>query len=124
MLFNGRRQSRDSVLLQDILHITKGAKLWMNSYTAAQFPGSVKNLYVDEAFLEMAEAGSFCFVEDADILPYAEKIEGFIIYRWNRDYPSDMKFPIEQFSDRWQHQESCEFPGSSHRCIAREVYLL
>ena len=33
MLFNHRRQSRDRVLVQRILEITRGHALWMNAYT-------------------------------------------------------------------------------------------
>ena len=40
MLFNHRRQSRDRVLVQRILEITRGHALWMNAYTAAAFTGN------------------------------------------------------------------------------------
>ena len=37
MLFNHRRQSRDRVLVQRILEITRGHAFWMSAYTAALF---------------------------------------------------------------------------------------
>ena len=44
-----------------------------------------------------------------------------MLYRWNRRYPSDLKFdlPLEGFTLR-QRQE---FAGYSHPKITEEVYL-
>ena len=63
-------------------------------------------------------------VEDADILPAAHRVTQLAIYRWNRHYPSDRRFPIEVFRDRWQLISRREFPGKSHETITLEVYAL
>ncbi len=122
MAFNNRRQSKDSALRADILTLTDG-KLWMNTYSAAQFE-EANTFYMDDDFLDKAAADDYCFVENADIAPYAERVSGVILYRWNRHYPSDRKFPMELFEDRWILESTFEFPGSSHETITREVYAL
>lgn len=123
MLFNKRRQSKDSNVRADMLELTREGKLWMNAYSAAQFEdGSM--LHVDEDFLRKAAPEDYCFVENADMLPYADGFSGVIAYRWNRAYPSDVKFPIDLFQNRWTLISSTEFAGSSHEKITREIYEL
>ena len=83
MMFNHRRQSQDRVLRKRILELTGGEKLWMNAYSKKQFEDS-SNICVSEEYLEHAETGEYCFVEDQDITPYAARIEKIILFRWNR----------------------------------------
>lgn len=124
MLFNGRRQSKDSVLRQQAVMLANGQPLWMNSYTARQFAEDAYQGIVDEQFLENAPETAWCFVEKDDLLPYIAKIRQVTVYRWNRLYPSDVKFPMEQFENRWQPVSTREFAGSSHERITEEVYRL
>ena len=124
MLFAGRRQSKDVALRQRVLELTKESCLWMNAYSAGQFAEKAAHLRCDEAFLDKASAGEYCFVENRDVAPYAERIEEVVIYRWNRAYPSDMKFPVQLFADRWQRISHVEFTGNSHELITEEVYTL
>lgn len=124
MLFNRRRQSKDSALREHLLKMTAGSRLWMNRYSAAQFSDAADKFLVDEAFLEKAGQDDYCFVENADISAYAGSVSGVIIYRWNREYPADVRFPTELFANRWK-RENCEnFPGNSHEQITQEVYSL
>lgn len=122
MLFLKRRQSQDSALRQKLLARTAGSVLWMNRYSAGQFTEGT--FRVDEQFLEKAGAGEYCFVENVDILPCLDRIEGVIVYRWNRHYPSDVKFPVDAFIGRWRLVDTQEFPGTSHDLITEEVYEL
>lgn len=124
MLFAGRRQSKDSLLRADILQLTCGHTLWMDSYTFSQFAEPGENIRVDEDYFSKAEPDDYCFVEKGDMLPYAGKVTGVILYRWNRAYPSDKKFPEERFASKWQLTSIVEFAGSSHETITREVYRL
>ena len=48
-----------------------------------------------------------------------EQIEQFIIYRWNRVYPTDVSVEI---GTEWKLTETEEFPGFSHEKITKEVY--
>ncbi len=124
MLFGGRRQSKDRFLREDMLRLTQGSTLWMDEYSFRQFAETAENVCVDENCLSKAGPMDFCFVEKADILPYADYVTGVILYRWNRVYPSDTKFPIELFSRKWSLMSQEDFPGFSHDTITREVYAL
>lgn len=121
MLFNHRRQSRDKLLRERILMLTKGTKLWMNLYSAKQFEEEcAENMFADEDFLHNAGSGDYCFVETEDITKYILKIEKIVLYRWNRRYPSDFKFSLD-LSD-WTMESTFEFAGSSHEKITEEIY--
>ena len=123
MLFGGRRQSKDQALRQALLQLAQPGVLWMNSFSAKQFDPDAAIL-VAEDFLDRAEQGQWCFVENTDILPYKEQIEYIALYRWNRHYPSDVKFPLEAFQNGWQLVSARSFPGHSHDEITEEIYRL
>lgn len=119
MTFLGRRQSQDALLRQDMLAYVDGRGLWMNSYSAAQF-GDDCNISVSEQPGEHAEGG-YCFVENLPASAFLPA-EELVIYRWNRHYPSDKKFPLAQALEGMQLVSTVEFAGSSHEIITRETY--
>ena len=119
MTFLGRRQSQDALLRQDMLAYVDGQGLWMNSYSAAQF-GDDCNISVSEQPGEHGEGG-YCFVENLPASAFLPA-EELVIYRWNRHYPSDKKFPLAQALEGMQLVSTVEFAGSSHESITREVY--
>lgn len=122
MMFNHRRQSSDSILRKKIIEISYGSVLWMNVYSFEQFSDCDNTkIITDEKFAEKAGAGEFCFAENTDLSEYSYKIEKLIIYKWNRKYPSDMKFnfPLDDF----KCIKSCDFKGSSHEKITEEVWV-
>ena len=121
MLFNGRRLSSDKAVCSRIREKAQG-RLWMNAYSAKLFEG--KQICVDASFLELAEQADTCFVENADMCPWLAKAETITIYRWNRHYPSDVKFPVEAFRDSWRLVSTRSFPGYSHDEITEEIYQL
>ena len=112
MMFNHRRQSQDCVLRKRILELTGGKKLWMNAYSQKQFLqvngnmpkeqeqsgqlGQSGQIQADEAFLEKAGPGEYCFVEDKDV---------------KMDLGS------------WKLAETQEYAGSSHEKITEERYV-
>lgn len=120
MMFNKRRQSQDKKLRERILDLTKDGRLLMNNYSYKLF-GNSPQIKVDDNFLENCTKNDFCFVENSDVLPYKEKIQKIIIYKWNRSYPSDLKFPIS-FDKEWKLVSTENFAGSSHDKITEEVY--
>jgi len=119
MLFNKRRQSSDRLLRERVLHITAGARLWMNAYSAKQFADA--SVLVDEHFLLKAKEGDYCFVEDVDATEFLDIAETVIVYRWNTVYPSDTWFPAA-FFDGKAPQKVFEFIGNSHKRITEEIY--
>lgn len=139
MMFNHRRQSQDRLLRQRILKLSGGKKLWMNAYSYKMFlqdlqgtstgglqagqetSGQLELIQADESFLEKAEEGEFCFVEDQDIVPYEKRVEEVILCRWNRDYPADLYFKMDLSA--WKLAGTQEYAGSSHEKITEERYV-
>lgn len=123
MMFNHRRQSRDRVVIERVLQMAEGSRLWMNEYSYKLFSGTDSSrLSVCQDFLDRAGSGEYCFVEDQDILPYEASMEKIVLFKWNRRYPADFYCPEEILSRGWTISESREFTGSSHEKIIEEVY--
>lgn len=124
MLFNNRRQSQDRKLRERILNLTKGSKLYMNSYSYMQFlkDTNINSIIVDEDFLTKASNTDYCFIENTSLASYKDKIDKAIIYKWNRSYPSDVELDIS-INDTWQLIEKNDFKGFSHDKITEEIYL-
>lgn len=120
MLFNHRRLSRDKKVCERILDYSNEKELWMNEYSKKLFTNltDTKVIRVDEAFLDKAQ--SVCFVENQDIMPYLPKIDTFILFRWNRDYPADFFFTVDL--SQWNLISTEDFEGTSHEKITMEVY--
>lgn len=123
MMFNRRRQSRDSAVCGDILRECGGKKLYMNTYSGKLF-GDVeeKNIRISEDFLKEAEEEDFCFIEDIQIAGFENKIRTVILYQWNRRYPADRYFLLDLSDGSWELQRTEELKGSSHEKITKEVY--
>lgn len=117
--FNHRRQSRDRVLNEKLLSLTEGHKLWMAPGSEKLFAGAPQ-AQVAEDFLDRAAPEDFCFVEQAALAPYLEKIDRLCLVRWNRVYPADTWLDLDLTA--WQLVSTEEFPGSSHEKITLEVY--
>ncbi len=121
MMFNNRRQSQDRELRKRIGEVSKGHRLFMNNYSFKQFEDyEYDNIIVDENFLDNAKNGDYCFVENTDIINYNSNIEKLIIYKWNRKYPSDVKFSLSL--KKWNLESSLDFKGYSHEKITEEVW--
>lgn len=120
MSFNRRRQSSDCVLLQNLLELVGENRLWMSAYSAKLFQVLPENVLVDKDFLSKAEDGDFCFAENVSLLPAAGKIEKLIVYRWDKVYPSDRRYPFPV----GEPENSLSFEGNSHEKITREIYAL
>lgn len=119
MLFGGRRQSRDRVLIADMVRHT-GEWLLISPFSKILFEGYV--VRVSESPLDTAGDGDYVFIENEDALPYLDKIDEIIIYNWNRTYPRDFLFKIEPKSCGFTLAETSELVGSSHEKITKEVY--
>lgn len=139
MMFNNRRQSKDSAVRQHIIADADGTAIWLNSYSAAQFKDTAFSdtklnvskfnaiqkplLCIDEEFLDKVGEKEFAFVENLPIKKYENKIHQLILYKWNRKYPADFYFDIDIADDSWQLASVEEFSGSSHDKISKEVYI-
>jgi len=115
MTFNSRRQSKDRRVREKMLEIVSGAKLYMTEYSFAQFEENADNIIISSDFCE--NENDFYFAESPDFP--VEKINFLYVFRWNRVYPSDVKF---DFDGRFKLEKTEEFEGSSHKKITLEIY--
>ena len=114
MMFNKRRQSRDRVLVENVLEVCKGKKLYTNEYSASLFPENTVEILDNPENV----GNAYCFVESFTV--NEEYIDEIIVYKWNRVYPADTHFNINLAN--WNLTEIVDFEGSSHEKITREIY--
>ena len=118
MLFNNRRQSRDSKVLEDIKNSLKG--------NLTIFPFSEKLIKGSEIPYELmsdtVNENAVIFVEDRGIKKLLSAVHKITVYRWNRVYPADMSLDIDFAEEGFKSVSVCEFEGSSHEKITKEVY--
>ena len=123
MMFNKRRQSRDRVLIQDIIANLDGSNLLIAPYSEKVFEDSdIDAFFISDFILDEAEQDDFCFIENIALKKYASKINELIIYRWNRKYPADTYLDIDPTSLGMKLITTTEFVGSSHDKITKELY--
>ena len=124
MAFNGRRQSRDRCVYEDIVKdIASDGRLFISEYSRALFADMDVSVVCSDRFLDMASDGDVCFVEDRVLLPYIEKIEKITVYKWNRHYPSDKTFDIVPEENGFRLISTEDFEGNSHEKITKEIYV-
>jgi len=125
MMFNHRRQSRDRTLLAELMDTCKGKSLYIYPYSESllreALPEDGPELIVSEHALEEAGDEDWVFVEDRSPLPFADRIQTILVYKWNRPYPADLTFDIPL--GEWTLSDITEFEGSSHDVITREVFI-
>lgn len=120
MMFNNRRQSRDSLLIDDIIDMVKDEKLYCSGYTSKLFDNAEFKPEICESTSEVPE-NAYLFAEHPSQIPDEEQITQIIRYLWNRHYPSDAVLPIDLSSFKL---ESCtDFVGNSHEKITKEIYI-
>ena len=117
LLFNGRRLSRDAVQLADM---AAEGPLCVDAFSE-KLVASVGIPYTLAEKTLPADCRFFLENRDPDaVLPLAEKV---VIYRWNRQYPSDVRWEGIPADYGFSLTETSEFPGKSHEKITKEVYI-
>ena len=53
---------------------------------------------------------------------WLDRLEGLVLYRWNRRYPADAWLDVRPGPPGWTLARREEFSGHSHERIAKEVY--
>lgn len=123
LMFNHRRQSKDRILLEKVLLITKGNRLFVSPYTAKQFSAEEqKKFFVAEACFTQAGPGDYCFAEDLPVNISDSNLESIVVFRWNRIYPADTFFDLSALETNWNKCLIEDFAGNSHKKITMEVY--
>ncbi len=116
MSFNGRRQSRDRLVTEDILN-TAGGELTVAPCSVKLFGERTVTVTEDPLDTE-----GYCFIEDRGAAEALSRIDTLIIYRWNVLYPMDRVFDIDPVATGFALTERTEFAGYSHEKITKEVY--
>ena len=120
MMFNNRRQSRDRILIEDVIKDLGKEKIYISPYSQLLFEVTDAKIKVSDNPLEAAKGDGVCFIEDKHLSEYKGEIDILVIYRWNRHYPCDFYFDLD--INEYKLVESRDFEGSSHEKITKEVY--
>lgn len=121
MTFNKRRQSRDEELIRYITERINGHRLLISSRSEDLFRSIPDlNVIIDDDFLNSAKSDDYCFVEFDALRPYKDKIHELIVCRWNRKYPSDMRFDLDL--SNYKLTDSVDIKGKSHEKITIETW--
>lgn len=118
--FNHRRVSRDKTIYADIAGSLAGKNLYMDIYSEALFVDMKDqiNIIASPDYLRHAKQDEYAFFEVGEIDP--EKVKMIVLYRFNRDYPSD--FNLELDFTTFEMVSRTEFTGSSHDTITKEIW--
>ncbi len=117
MIFGGKRQSRDSKVLEDIKN--ENEKIAILPFSEKLVAPSGINYELKNDISEVKK-GQSVFVENINPATFEDKISEVVIYKWNRKYLSDMKCTLDLST--FKKVEKSEFVGSSHDKITKEVY--
>ena len=121
MMFGGRRQSRDRVLIADFVNAAEGRTIFIGEYSQLLFREYL-GVAVCENPMEECSDGGVCFVEALPLVPHLQDIHTLILYHWNRLYPADRYFDVEPEKNGFSLVSVSEFEGSSHERITKEIY--
>ena len=122
MLFNKRRQSRDSKLIADVCETVGDGILYVSDFSEMLFSESECSVISIPAPLGMAKKDGFVFVENFHIGDFLENIDTLIIYKWNKKYPYDFSLDVIPEQCGYTLTEKFDFCGSSHEKITKEIY--
>ena len=115
--FNGRRQSRDAAVCDDIVTSLGDTPLETSRYSSSLFKGLADVTANDEP---SGEGAYFCELRDPT--PLARSANTLIIYKWNRIYPSDVRCTLSPEQLGFALCESYDIIGRSHEKITKEIY--
>lgn len=116
MLFGGKRQSRDRVLIADVFSLAGEGKVYASDFSKVIFEGT--DCIIDKEYLKKAGDNDYCFVEKDDLSKF--DFDCIVVYHWNRDYPADKYLNVDL--NQFKLESVYEFEGYSHDKITREVY--
>lgn len=122
MLFNSRRQSRDRLLIEDIISNLGNKKLYIYEYSQILFEAYEGKYEITDDFFAINDDNCICFIENIDVKPYIDQISAVTVYNWNRVYPRELVFDINLEKEGFSLMSSREFKGYSHDKIRKEVY--
>lgn len=122
MLFNFRRQSRDRLLIADVISELGDKKIYISSFSKLLFEDFEGKYIVNDSIPNGLMTDDVCFVENVDVLPYINDINKLTVYHWNRAYPGDTFFNVDLVKEGFDLSSTYEFEGYSHEKITREIF--
>jgi hypothetical protein len=114
--FNHRRQSRDEQVCKDMVELAEG-RLCASAYSVPLFAG-IDAVQICEDVSGLQDQYYFAERKMPEIK--AADISEVVLYRWNREYPSDTFFDLDL--SEYRLKDTREFSGKSHDCIRREIW--
>lgn len=114
--FNKRRQSKDKEVIRKIYEITKGKRLFIDSFSSDLFEKN--KVEICDKFPQNAIDDDYFFTENPEFCDFS-KIDKIILFCWNTVYPSDVKFALPK---EFKIVTTCEFKGNSHDKITEVIY--
>ncbi len=123
MTFNKRRQSRDRAVIENIEGLVADEAFFISEFSLELFSESSLSVIAVSNPLSSATLKDFVFLEDRGVGEYRGKVERLVIYRWNRKYPTDLRFDIDPATEGMKLSEIIEFSGKSHEKITREIWV-
>jgi hypothetical protein len=93
----------------------------MNTYSAKLFENKAVIVFDDP--IEKAMSEDYIFVENMDLNGILHRFTKVILFKWNRIYPSDLQFPMDELQSQFKLTFTKDFPGNSHEMITQEVYV-
>ena len=119
-LFNNRRQSRDSKLIEDMVSFSRDKAIFASPYSEKLFEGLDVKLKVRDNPIRASKRDSVCFIENVSPKEYKKEIDEVVLYHWNRHYPADFSFDLDM--EGYTLISTVELVGSSHDKITKEVW--
>ena len=78
---------------------------------------------VTDRIERITECGNVCFFETGDVSSNLKQTDKVIVFRWDKVYPADARFPMEEILNTFHLESKEAFPGYSHDVIIQEVYV-
>ena len=121
MRFFGKRQSADRAVIKRILSVSSGKTVYTEPYAAPLFRDCGAKTVQTGDFSSLSR-DAVCFIENVDPASLADRIDRFVIYRWNRKYPRDCVADFYPFDEGMRLVSMTDFAGSSHGRVTEEIW--
>lgn len=119
MLFNRRRQSRDSILLAKMAK--KTTKIYILPFSEKMMASfGIPYEVVKDPF--DVPKGEILFVENCSVAELLKNASTLTVYKWNREYPGDFFLDVDL--SKMNPVKTEEFAGKSHEKITEEIYQI
>lgn len=121
MMFNNRRQVKDSEIISDVIARFGARAVFIAPYSARLFEGAAGVTVCSDPIKECTDGG-LCFVEDPALLSECADVETLVIYTWGTPYPADKYIPFEPASIGFKKLSKEKLSTSIHKKVTREVF--